>query len=827
MIKFNGMHTFFSPGKINWLWAIASAVLVVTGCSKEGGSEKKAPIQIVSAEDTVKNTGDLAELKERGKFRILVQRSPESYLPREGAPMERDRELAVDFAHTLELKPIVVYLDDFKDLIPALIKGEGDLIAANLTITAEREKQVAFTLPIDYSREQIVGRKSEKKINDISALHGRSIGVQEGTSFLDTVSELQEKYPDIKLNILEGRLTDDEIMDLVAAESVDLAVMDSNVLDVALTYRSDIKSLLDISGERSIAWAVRQNNHELLKAVNNFLELEELSRRRDKIYRDDLAGIKKRKTLRMLTTNNATNYFLFRGRLLGFEYELVKHFADQLKLRLEVVVVPAYDQLIPWLLEGRGDLVAAFMTISPAREAQGIKFSRPYHYAEEILVARTDDRRLKSYQDLEDRTVVVRPGSSYRASLEKIKAKGVDLIIGNAPETMTTEEIIDRVASGEYDLTVADTQILAIEESYRDDITGMFEISKKVAQGWAVRKDNPDLLSAINDFLKKEYRGLFYNVTYKKYFNNPKNIRDNIKEYSEGIKGGKISPYDEIIKDYSNQYGFIWRLIAAQIYQESRFNPKAESWVGAKGLMQMMPKTAEEFGFTRLEDPKVGIHAGIKYLDWIRDRFGDKPDILNRIWFSLAAYNAGIGHLSDARKLAGRKGWNPLVWFENVEKAMILLSQPEYSRKARYGYVRGSEPVKYVQSIADRFHAYQTLAVNSAEQEGKLRIQNIKGSAEDKAKGGKIAPSEASEYKTADVTSPQTFGPAKSKRELGKNRYTGYTVQPGDTLSRIARKVYGKSVLWKTIYDANREQLKSPHNIKVGQVLKIPVLELP
>jgi len=386
---------------------------------------------------------------------------------------------------------------------------------------------------------------------------------------------------------------------------------------------------------------------------------------------------------------------------------------------------------------------------------------------------------------------------------------------------MMTEEIIDRVASGEYDLTAADTQIMAIEKSYRDDINGVFPISGKISQGWAVRKDNDELLSAINNFLEKEYRGLFYNITYKKYFSDPKKIRGAVEEYNAVMKEGVISPYDELIKKYSEKYGFIWRLIAAQIYQESRFNPRAKSWVGAKGLMQVMPKTGKEFGFTRLEDPEIGIHAGVKYMDWVRDRFDDKPDLLDRIWFSLAAYNAGIGHLNDARKLAGRKGWNPLAWFNNVEKAMLLLAQPEYAKKARHGYVRGSEPVKYVRSISDRYHAYQSLAAAAVEE------NDISGQPDVVTPSPAVSPSREAvpprevEPVSAPFVPVVTASPAEEET-AEEARYTLYTVRPGDTLSRIARKVYGRSAPWKPIYNANRDKLKSPHNLKVGQVLKIP-----
>ena len=163
------------------------------------------------------------------------------------------------------------------------------------------------------------------------------------------------------------------------------------------------------------------------------------------------------------------------------------------------------------------------------------------------------------------------------------------------------------------------------------------------------------------------------------------------------------------MKKYAREYGFDWRLLVAQMYQESRFNPKAKSWVGARGLMQVMPRTAKELGFKNLQDPDTGIHAGVKYLKWVRERFEPELDVRDRMWFTLAAYNAGQGHVKDARRLARRKGWNPNRWFDNVEKAMLLLSKRKYARRARHGYVRGREPVNYVRDIRNRFIAYQRL----------------------------------------------------------------------------------------------------------------------
>jgi membrane-bound lytic murein transglycosylase F len=146
------------------------------------------------------------------------------------------------------------------------------------------------------------------------------------------------------------------------------------------------------------------------------------------------------------------------------------------------------------------------------------------------------------------------------------------------------------------------------------------------------------------------------------------------------------------------------------MYQESKFNPKAKSHVGARGLMQLMPRTAKAMGVKNTSDPALNIKGGIKYMNWLRDRFDSNLPISERLWFTLASYNAGAGHVHDARRLARLKGYDPNRWFDHTEKAMLLLSKKEYARKARFGFVNGREPVNYVRDIRQRFEAYVDLS---------------------------------------------------------------------------------------------------------------------
>ncbi len=288
--------------------------------------------------------------------------------------------------------------------------------------------------------------------------------------------------------------------------------------------------------------------------------------------------------------------------------------------------------------------------------------------------------------------------------LEALKGQGIALTLEAAPEDLETEEIIVKVATGEYDLTVADSNLLDIELTWREDIRAAFPVTDPEAHGWAVRVSNHALLDAINQYMKKEYRGVFYNITLNKYFKNARTMCTHVE--FRASRTGELSPYDALVQKYADQFGFDWRLVVAQMYQESRFDHEARSWAGAVGLMQVLPRTAKSLGFHDFRTPEAGIHAGVHYLDWVRDRFEPELPVEDRMWFTLAAYNAGYGHVWDARRLARKLRMNPNRWFGNVEKAILLLSKRKYARKARHGYCRGAEPVKYVREIKRWYEAY-------------------------------------------------------------------------------------------------------------------------
>ena len=691
-------------------WLTFCFLISLAACTDE---TPDSTYEIPPVEQSYIETGDLKALKDLGKLRILTMPLSDKWLPRSGNSFSKEQEMAIKLAQQLKLKPLLIQVDKFEDLIPYLMEGKGDIIAANLTITSERKEKVAFTVPLTHSQERLVTRKNDS-IKNLKNLKNRSIAYQAETSYEETLKSLKQKNPDITTQILPGNLSEDQMLDLLVAKQIDLSIMDSNLLDILSTYRDDFKISLTLTEERPLAWAIRTDNPELLKATNLFLTHEQLTQKHESIYTDDFDAIKKRKTLRVITRNNAAAYFLWRGELLGFEYELAKAFADEHKLRLEIVTAPSHEAQIPMLLEGKGDIIASFMTVTEERRNQGITFSRHHHKASEVIVARADDK-LENITDLNGRSIHVRKSSAYWGTLLELQKNNPGFKLIAAPETMETEGIIARVASGEFDLTLADKHLFDIELTWRDDIKAALEINEPRNNAWALRTNNPKLGAAVNKFLKKQYRSLFYNVTYNKYFKNSHRIKKHRDQRIDLSTDGTLSPYDSLIKKYAQQYDFDWRLLVAQMYQESRFDPLAKSWVGAQGLMQVMPRTAKELGITNLKDPEAGIKAGVKYLDWVRDRFEDELNVKDRMWFILAAYNAGQGHVRDARRLARQQGLNPNRWFDNVEKAMLLLSQRKYASKARHGYVRGTEPVNYVREINRRYQAYLALVDNGDE----------------------------------------------------------------------------------------------------------------
>lgn len=648
-------------------------------------------------------TGDLGDIRDHGVLRLLAPRfDEEPGLVREGIPLEEYREQAEALAHSLGLKPVWVYADSFNKLSDMLVEGKGDLIVTNYSITKARQKKVAFCTPVAVIREYLVLRKQQKG-DTLADLGNLTITVPKGTAYEETANSLASSLDQVSVHTVNAKLSDEALMRGVSDGTYQATIIDGNMLDPLLLDFDNLRKGPVVDPRRKIAWAVRQDNPKLRTAVDEFLTSHNIRASVQKRVQRDWPRIRKAGVLRVLTANSPASYFMWRGELMGFDYDLMRDFAKKHDLRVRMIVKDSASQLFKALQAGEGDVIAASMTVTKKREKEGWHFSKRYLEVQEQIIGDSDDKPFKSIQDLAGRTVVVAPDSAFLGTLKSLQEQGIDVKIKLEPDA-TTEMLMDQVADGDEDLTMADSHLAALESTYRDDIQPLWTLKGTRDIAWGLRGNEPGLMHQLNAYIRHSYHGLFYNVTYNRYFKEDKTIR--IHEKYRVRPGKEISPYDDLVKKYALKYGFDWRLILSQMYQESQFNPDAHSFAGARGLMQVLPRTARQFGYDDPHKPAQGIAAGVAYLNWLKERFPQDIKPAARLYFALAAYNAGHGHVEDARRLAQRLGKDPDRWFGQVEVAMRLLSEPKYARHARYGYVRGSEPVRYVRQIRNRYLAY-------------------------------------------------------------------------------------------------------------------------
>jgi membrane-bound lytic murein transglycosylase F len=435
----------------------------------------------------------------------------------------------------------------------------------------------------------------------------------------------------------------------------------------------------------------------------------------------DLKQIKKSGKLRALTVYSGTSYFLYRGRPMGYEFELLERFAKYLDVDLEIIVVDNIDELLEKLNKGEGDIVAHGLTITANRK-EDVSFTDHLYLTKQVLVQKKPDNwRTMPWKNLENAlvhdplgligdTVSVREMSSYKERIYNLSEElGGTIHINILSGEMSTDEIIERVAVGEIKYTISDDNIASIMSTYYPilDVKVPVSFSQRIA--WATRHDSKNLLIATNNWLEEIKRQADFNVIYNKYFKNKKNFKRRIKSDFYSLNKQQISPYDSLIKKHSKSLNWDWRLVASQIYQESKFDPRVSSWAKASGLMQLMPETAKELGITNRADPGQSIKGGTKYLKQLWGNFKNITDPIQRTKFTLASYNCGLYHVKDAQSLAKKRGLDETIWDNNVDNMILELSQPKNYRDpvVKYGYVRGIEPYNYVIQIFERYQHYR------------------------------------------------------------------------------------------------------------------------
>ena len=441
-------------------------------------------------------------------------------------------------------------------------------------------------------------------------------------------------------------------------------------------------------------------------------------------FTGDLPQIIERRQLRVLVSYSLSNYFLDLGTEHGFEYELLSKYDEDLNQgrplskKIVIVFIPVpLEKLLGELRAGRGDIAAGGLTVTKQRQ-ELVAFTRPYiPNVREMVVSGPGAPPIKTLDDLSGHKVWVRAGSSYADHLRSLStrlttsgASPIEVI--EAPNSLTTEDILEMVNSGIVKLSVADQHIANAWAGVLTDLQvhENLVVHSGGSIAWAVRKENPELRASLDTFIGTTKKGtLLGNILFNRYFKGSKWIANPIiKDHQE-----RLEQLREVFQKYGKMYGFDWLALAAVGFQESRLDQNRRSKAGAVGIMQMKPSTAADknVAVTPIDTVDKNVHAGAKYLAFLRDRYFSDPEIPDqaRFDFTLAAYNAGPSRIAGLRREAEQKGYDPNIWFSNVE---IIAA-------ARVG----SETVRYVANINKYYMAYSMFYRNNLQRN--LQLQSL------------------------------------------------------------------------------------------------------
>lgn len=424
----------------------------------------------------------------------------------------------------------------------------------------------------------------------------------------------------------------------------------------------------------------------------------------------DLPQIKDSGELVVLTLYSSTTYFIYRGESMGFQYELAEQFARSLGVKLEVKIASNPQELQNMLLQGEGDLIAYNLPVT-FQGKDSLLYCGEEIVNHQVLVQRNVRKKepLTDVTQLIGKEVYVKPGRSLNRLRNLNKELGGGIIIHEVSgDSITEEDLISQVALGKIGYTICDNEVAKLNRTYYPQLNIKLQVGMDQRSSWAVRKDQPLLAEAANQWYKENVTSAAYKASMKRYFEQSK---AQPHYYILSVKDGKISHYDDLFKKYADSIGWDWKLIASLAYKESNFDTSVVSWAGAKGLMQLMPRTARALGVPEgmEHNAKESVRAATSYLKQMERSFRSIENADERINFVLASYNAGIGHVWDAMALAEKYGYNKHQWENNVEKFILLKSNPEYHNDpvCRNGYFRGVETYNFVREIRARHRIYQ------------------------------------------------------------------------------------------------------------------------
>ena len=424
----------------------------------------------------------------------------------------------------------------------------------------------------------------------------------------------------------------------------------------------------------------------------------------------DLEKIKERGVLRVATLSRSTSFFVLRGKNLGYEYELADRFSKSLGVKMEMITARDMDDLVDKLYKKEVDLIAYPLTITNEFRKK-VRYVEHEYITKQVLVQpqHKEEPLLSDVTELIGKEVYVVKNSKYHNRLLNLNNEvGGGIIIRTVSNEINEEKLIEMVAENKIPFAIVDDNIANVNKTYFDNMDVSLPVSFVQRSAWAVGLDSPELYDAVNAWFGESKNNYVYQYLRYKYFERKKRRDRSVALY---IDGNRISVFDDLFKLYAKEINWDWRLLASMAYQESRFNPDAESWMGAQGLMQLMPATAALLKIDDTSDPKKNVEAAVKYIQRMNRIFSYIEDERERKKFILASYNAGPGHIKDAIALTEKHNKNPNEWDDHVAEFVLLKSNPEYFNDSivRFGYLRGEEVYNYVIEVLDRYEMYKDL----------------------------------------------------------------------------------------------------------------------
>lgn len=422
----------------------------------------------------------------------------------------------------------------------------------------------------------------------------------------------------------------------------------------------------------------------------------------------DLETILKTDTLRIGTIAGPVSYFYYRDEMMGFDYEMAQNLADSLKVTLKVVEAKSETELTK-MLSNRTIDIAAYNFHQTKALKQQFHFVLALDDSYQVLVQALNFKTFTNTIDIKGVTITVAPGSAFEQRINQLNEEtGNNFKIQQAADSLTQEELIEQVATGKIGYTVADIKVARLYKNYYKKLDVRLQVGFYQRNGWLVRKESVNLRKAIDQWgTSPDNELLISNLNYKYLRNSLYFTQKKMK-----IPKGAISPYDHLFKKYAPEINWDWQLLAAVAFHESRFDSTSVSWAGAAGIMQLMPRTASNFGLNRknIMNPEKNIEAGVQYIKSLNLTFSKIENKQERIKFILASYNSGPAHILDARALTEKYGKNKNVWFGHVEVFLLKKSEPEYynDEVVKYGRFRGRVTVDYVEKTLSTYEKYKS-----------------------------------------------------------------------------------------------------------------------